>query len=224
MAVTYDGIDEICMYINGENKLYYQSGTLSGTIKDNADNDILFGNSADYAKSFFGRIDEVRVWNVCRSQVNIQAYMNMYLHGYETGLIGYFTFDEGYGDDAFDEVTQQDALVSLPHWAQGYPLNPVSVTPGIEPNEFALSVYPNPGYNTINFAFSAKSNECSQINIYNILGQKVNTLQDEQDTQTPGHITWNCTDLKGKKLANGIYFCELVQKEHKMIKQLLLLR
>jgi len=223
VAVTYDGIDAVCMYINGEEKLAYQSGTLSGTIKDNADYDILFGNSADYAKSFTGRIDEVRVWNVCRSQADIQAYMNMYLHGYETGLIGYFTFDEGYGEDAFDEVTQQDALISLPQWAQGYPLAPVAVDPGIEPDELTLSIYPNPACNTINFAFSAKSNENSIIHIYNILGQRVNILRDK-DTNTPGYMTWNCTDCQGNKLANGIYFCELIQKEHTMIQKVLLLR
>ena len=223
VAVTYDGIDKVCMYINGESKLAYQSGTLSGAIKDNASYDILFGNSADYAKSFTGRIDEVRVWNVCRSQADIQAYMNMYLHGYETGLIGYFTFDEGYGDYAHDEITEQDALISLPHWAQGYPLNPVSIDPGIEPDEFTLSVYPNPACNMIHFSFSAKSTECSVINIYNILGQKVNTLNNN-NIQTPGHMTWNCTDFKGNKLANGIYFCELVQNEHTILQKVLLLR
>ncbi len=224
IAVTYDGINEVALYINGVNKLSYQSGVLSGAIKENEEYDMLIGNSTDFAKSFFGKIDEVRIWNVCRTEVEIQSCMHNYLHGYETGLISYLTLNDGYGNDAFDEAVGQNALITAPYWTQGYPLDPVSIDPGIEPEKFTLSVYPNPACNTIHFSFSAKSTECTEINIYNILGQKVNTLQDEKDTQTPGLMTWNCTDFKGNKLANGIYFCELVQQEHKKIKQLLLLR
>ncbi len=44
--------------------------------------------------SFVGQIDEVRVWNVARTEQQIRADMNKQLKGDEHGLIGYWKFDE----------------------------------------------------------------------------------------------------------------------------------
>ncbi len=55
------------------------------------------------------RIDEVRVWNVARTQAEIQANMNQPLTGNETGLVAYYRFDQleslGVGGDGLvDDV------------------------------------------------------------------------------------------------------------------------
>ena len=42
-----------------------------------------------------GRIDDVRVWNVERSQAQIQSNLNTELTGSETGLVAYYTFNQG---------------------------------------------------------------------------------------------------------------------------------
>ncbi len=44
--------------------------------------------------SFVGQIDEVRVWNVARTEQQIHADMNKQLKGDEPGLVGYWKFDE----------------------------------------------------------------------------------------------------------------------------------
>jgi hypothetical protein len=44
---------------------------------------------------FSGTIDEVRVWNVARTQAQIQAAMNSELSGTESGLQAYYKFDQG---------------------------------------------------------------------------------------------------------------------------------
>ena len=44
--------------------------------------------------SFVGQIDEVRVWNVARSEQQIRSDMNTQLNGNELGLVGYWKFDE----------------------------------------------------------------------------------------------------------------------------------
>ncbi|HEY9165690.1 MAG TPA: LamG-like jellyroll fold domain-containing protein [Candidatus Kryptonia bacterium] len=49
-----------------------------------------FGN----AEFLSGLLDEVRIWNVVRSQVEIQSTMNDTLTGTETGLVGYWQFNE----------------------------------------------------------------------------------------------------------------------------------
>jgi len=46
---------------------------------------------------FTGLIDEVRVWNVGRTQSEIKASMNTVLSGGEAGLMYYWRFDEGMG-------------------------------------------------------------------------------------------------------------------------------
>lgn len=44
--------------------------------------------------SFVGLIDEVRIWNIARTQTQIRADMNQQLNGDEPGLVGYWTFDK----------------------------------------------------------------------------------------------------------------------------------
>ena len=49
--------------------------------------------------SFHGKMDEVRVWNVARTEEQIQANMFLSLNGDETGLVGYWNFDDGTYND-----------------------------------------------------------------------------------------------------------------------------
>jgi len=51
---------------------------------------------------FFGEIDEVRIWNVARSQAQIVGAMNACLTGTEAGLVAYHRFDAGWGQIAVD--------------------------------------------------------------------------------------------------------------------------
>ena len=43
--------------------------------------------------SFAGLIDEVRIWNIARTEKQIRSDMNKQLNGDETGLVGYWKFD-----------------------------------------------------------------------------------------------------------------------------------
>lgn len=49
-----------------------------------------------------GRIDEVRVWSIARTQADIRATMTTSLRGDEAGLIGYWRCDEGVGQAIAD--------------------------------------------------------------------------------------------------------------------------
>ncbi len=53
--------------------------------------------------SFVGLIDEVRVWNIARTEADIRSDMNRQLNGDEPGLVGYWKFDaetEGHVSDS----------------------------------------------------------------------------------------------------------------------------
>ena len=108
------------LYINGSEH------TLSGTpLNVVANNDPLMIGS-DYASRYFdGRIDEIRIWNISRSQDDIVATMDTVLSGSETGLVAYYTFNEGSGDTLFDQTGHghTGALMGNPSWADGYTLS-----------------------------------------------------------------------------------------------------
>jgi hypothetical protein len=56
--------------------------------------DLAFGGFSSTRK-FIGSIDEVRVWNVSRSDAQISASMRERLSGSEQGLVGYYSFEDG---------------------------------------------------------------------------------------------------------------------------------
>ena len=52
--------------------------------------------------SFVGQIDEVRIWNIARTTIEISSDMNRQLNGDEPGLVGYWKFDEETDGKIFD--------------------------------------------------------------------------------------------------------------------------
>lgn len=59
-----------------------------------------------------GNIDDVRIWNVARTQAEIQADMNRQLAGNESGLVGYWKFSEGSGTTANDSAGSNHGTIS----------------------------------------------------------------------------------------------------------------
>jgi len=58
----------------------------------------------DNTASFHGAIDELRIWNVARSQAQLQQDRSELLQGNEANLVGYWTFDEDSGDQIHDQT------------------------------------------------------------------------------------------------------------------------
>ena len=61
----------------------------------NNGNDIHIGSYNDASNLFNGSIDEVRIWNVVRTEEQINGSKNCELQGDEAGLIAYYQFNEG---------------------------------------------------------------------------------------------------------------------------------
>ena len=96
----------------------------------------------------------------------------------------------------------------------------------IFPDAFALNQnYPNPFNPSTQISFDVPVGaDHVMINVYNILGQNVNTLVDEG--MSPGSYTvdWNATDFMGNAVASGIYFYELRSNSFTARKKMLLIR
>ncbi|MGZ5221287.1 MAG: LamG-like jellyroll fold domain-containing protein [Chitinophagaceae bacterium] len=91
LAATYDGAF-IHLYING---VLVASLAQTGAITSNG-NPLAFGTQPGFGEYFGGNVDEMRIWNVARTQVEIQSNMNRELDpALQTGLASYYTFNQG---------------------------------------------------------------------------------------------------------------------------------
>ncbi|MGC3960615.1 MAG: DUF5011 domain-containing protein [Verrucomicrobiota bacterium] len=82
--------------------------------------------------------DEFRIWNVARTPLQLQATMRRPLLGSESGLVGYWRFDEGSGTNALDATGQGNLIwhmgntntrpawtvSAIPNFGIGIPLAP----------------------------------------------------------------------------------------------------
>lgn len=142
IAVTYDPTlpsGNIKFYVNGtldsqhdENHTisYAQAGPLEiGLLPGNIDNGHPWG----------GLMDEVRVWNISRTQADIQSDWNRTLDSTEMAnpdLVGYWRFDEGSGGTSHDySIYQNDAALASapnnPQWVN--PGAPIVIVPEFSP-------------------------------------------------------------------------------------------
>ena len=89
-------------YINGE---AYSGGTGLNGVNILLDAELLLGArgiTGSATEFYTGLMDEVTIWNVARTQQEIQDYMNVSLSGNESGLIGYYTMSAGSGQSVED--------------------------------------------------------------------------------------------------------------------------
>ena len=83
VAFSFDGTT--CkLFVNGE--LADSTDEAAGLIPNPVPISII-------GSKFLGKIDEVRIWNLARSQTDIQSTMNGVLSGDETGLVAYYPMD-----------------------------------------------------------------------------------------------------------------------------------
>ncbi|MGN6532492.1 MAG: gliding motility-associated C-terminal domain-containing protein, partial [Ginsengibacter sp.] len=115
----------VAMVYNGDSLKFYRDGCLMSEIKATGN---LIQNSWETAigyyspqlfpnENFIGYINEVRIWNVARTQAEIQSYMNSSLPNPTTqpGLLAYYTFDNllnKQGNASFNGTLNGSAAIS----------------------------------------------------------------------------------------------------------------
>lgn len=92
---------------NGTSYDVYVNGNKLTTYKYNSHADLytyikLLGKRHGYSQYFKGALDEVRFWNIAKTEQEIQNNMNKCLTGNEKGLVAYYRCDEGIGDTLID--------------------------------------------------------------------------------------------------------------------------
>jgi len=100
VAFTFNNdANYIKIFINGE-----EAGISEPYIKNIPITaaDVLLGSHIYAEDHFDGLIDEIRIWDIPRDESDIMATKNTILTGNELGLIGYWRFDEGMDQKAYD--------------------------------------------------------------------------------------------------------------------------
>jgi len=111
--------DSTCLYIDGvlrTNRVFTLANPAASTGLR------IGGQYGELGEDWPGRIDEVRVWNVARTQEEIQAGYNHPLTGNEMGLRALYRFDEAAGVRVYDATTNHldGTLMNRPRWAPSY--------------------------------------------------------------------------------------------------------
>jgi hypothetical protein len=90
--------------------------------------------------------------------------------------------------------------------------------------DFQLNNYPNPFNPTTTIEFNLPEETIVSLNIYNIKGQKVRTLVNEQKQAGKHTTVWNGENNSGKPVSSGVYFYKLNARDFQQIKKMVLLK
>ena len=228
VALTYDSGAEqpaIKTYINGN---LFHATVASGPISDfsahqNQDSFRIAAREGT-ADHYSGVIDEVRIWNVARTQEEIRAALVDTLGPeiYEdtaSGLIGYWRFDEledlGIGGDgAADDVRDYSLNGNHGDLVGDVQLSDITTSVKLQdptlPGDFTLQQnYPNPFNPQTQISFILPERTRIKLQIFNLKGQKVATILKGLQPAGQYTATWSGRDEAGNNVASGIYLYRL---------------
>lgn len=103
-AITYDRTADVGkMFFDGV-EVVSTSALLGANTRTGATGELGIGRDVSLARFGHAIEDDVRIWNVARTQAQIAENMDTELVGNEPGLVGYWRFNEGAGPTAKDKT------------------------------------------------------------------------------------------------------------------------
>ncbi len=93
------------------------------------------------------------------------------------------------------------------------------------PLKYSLSQnYPNPFNPTTTISFDLPQNTKVSLVVYNLLGQQVKVLIDQELEAGTHNVLWNSTNDDGKNISSGVYFYKLETSDFSDTKKMVLLK
>jgi len=93
------------------------------------------------------------------------------------------------------------------------------------PNRYSISQnYPNPFNLSTTIRYTIPTRSQVTISIYNVMGQKVNTIVDETKSAGSHTAYWDGTDKAGKVVSTGVYFYRILAGDFVESKRMMLLK
>ncbi len=112
----------VAFVYNGSNQIIYIDGTAtatvptSGTLNQSNGSTIglVIGARFDMGQQFTNStFDDVRIWNTARSAAQISSSMSSNLTGNESGLVGYYRFEDGIGSSTVSDLSGEGNDLTL---------------------------------------------------------------------------------------------------------------
>ena len=154
---------------------------------------------------FNGIIHEIRMWNLAKTQLEIQSSMNIYLSGSEPGLIGYWRLNEGTGQIINDlSVNQNNGVLG---YTSGTETSDPVFSPGcvltgtndLNTENENIRVFPNPFSSFLAINVTDKKLLMTSLCITDIMGKVVYSGKQKELNNPDIQIqTYN--------LSKGMYF------------------
>jgi predicted outer membrane repeat protein len=88
----------------------------------------------------------------------------------------------------------------------------------------SLDVYPNPFNPETSIALNLPDNQPVTLAIYNVKGQLIRTLIDNDKVESGAKIVWNGLDDNGKSVSSGVYFARLVTAKGSAVHKMALIK
>jgi PKD repeat protein len=224
VAVTYSGASsDLRMYINGNRQTLNEPDPISGPVMTHSSSKLVIGNNGARSRTFDGRIDDVRVWNTVRTEAELQSAMNDTLSGDEPGLVAYWRFDEGTGDQVSDRSPNgNNGTAAYTAWRQGRvsPVTSIAERGPGAPVRFELQQnYPNPFNPITDIEYRIAEPGRVTLEVFDVLGRGVAMLVDE--TKAPGiyHATFDSAGF-----ASGVYIYRMQAGSLSLTRKMMLLR
>ncbi|MBI2280020.1 MAG: T9SS type A sorting domain-containing protein [Bacteroidetes bacterium] len=109
VAITFDN-GAVKFFVNG---VQVASSTFAFSTISLTSNILCFGEDpgVGVAEYYNGKMDEVRIWNVARTSVEINDNKDNCLVGNETGLLAYYNFENGAGTTVTDLVNANNGVM-----------------------------------------------------------------------------------------------------------------
>jgi Concanavalin A-like lectin/glucanases superfamily/Secretion system C-terminal sorting domain/Low-density lipoprotein receptor repeat class B len=107
-AAVYDGSSKT-LYVDGKvDATSAVTGTLSSSTYP-----VYFGDNAGFTGRYFnGDMDEIRIWNIARTENQVRNDMFTTIGAVQPGLLGYWQFNEGSGSVVADTVSGNNGTIS----------------------------------------------------------------------------------------------------------------
>lgn len=99
-----------------------------------------------------------------------------------------------------------------------------TIDDAVELTTSLLGNYPNPFNPKTNIAYQLENDTLVNLSIYNVRGQKINTLVNNLQTSGKHTIVWNGDDVFGNPVSSGIYYYRLTVENKSLSKKMILIK
>jgi hypothetical protein len=141
-------------------------------------------------------------------------------------------FEPGQFDFPVDIYIDNNEMQVCEYWADSAGIQSFRISTG-SPKKTAESLpyrfhlhqnYPNPFNSTTTLNFDVPVESRVDLVIYNVLGQRVRRLVNEDLPAGNHRVIWDGKNQAGRSVTTGVYFAVLNQDENRMVKKMLLIK